>query len=358
MKALVLEEFKKPLVVREMPDPEGTDDGVIVRVEANGVCRSDWHAWQGDWDWIGIQLPLPHVLGHEFTGVVEEVGKNVKNFKKGDRVLVPFTSGDGSCPYCQSGHHNLCENLQLLGFSTWGGYGRYAHIPCADTNLVILPENISFVDAAGMGCRFMTAFHGITDQAAVRPGEWVAVHGCGGVGLSAIQIATALGANVIAVDIGEDKLEFAKKLGAVATVNAKDNNAPEAIREITKGGAHVSVDALGIKQTCQASISSLRKRGRHLQIGLTTREEEGMIPVPIDVIVSAEIQIVGSLGMQPSRYPYMLDMVAQGKLKPGALVTNTISLEEVPKIFNEMNTYQNLGVTVVDKWEAKKPVTH
>ncbi|WP_174731210.1 zinc-dependent alcohol dehydrogenase family protein [Mesobacillus harenae] len=356
MRALVLEELKKPLVVREMPDPECTPDGVVIKVEANGVCRSDWHAWQGDWEWIGIQLPLPHVLGHEFSGIVEEVGANIKNFKQGDRVIVPFTIGDGTCPYCQSGHHNICENVQLPGFTSWGGYGRYTHVPNADVNLTKLPDSISFVEAAGMGCRFMTAFHGITDQARVRPGEWVAVHGCGGVGLSAVQIATALGANVIAVDIGDDKLEFAKGLGAVATVNARKVNAPEAIKEITKGGAHVSIDALGIKQTCQSSIMSLRKRGRHLQIGLTSREEEGMIPIPIDLIALSEIQLVGSLGMQPSRYPYMLQMVEQGRLNPGKLVTSTISLEEVPRIFEEMNTFQNLGVTVVDKWEAKLPV--
>ncbi len=356
MRALVMEELRKPLVVREMPDPECADDGVVIKVEANGVCRSDWHAWQGDWDWIGITLPLPHVLGHEFSGIIEEVGKNVKNFKKGDRVIAPFTVGDGTCPYCQSGHHNICSNIQLLGFSTWGGYGRYTAVPNADLNLVHLPESISFVEAAGMGCRFMTAFHGITDQADVKGGEWVAVHGCGGVGLSAIQIASALGANVIAVDIGEDKLELARQLGAVATVNAKETNPVEAVREITKGGAHVSVDALGIKQTCQAAISGLRKRGRHLQIGLTTREEHGMIPVPIDFIVQAEIQLVGSLGMQPSRYPNMLGMVESGKLRPGALVTKTISLDEVPNIFEEMSTFQNLGVTVVNKWAAKVSV--
>ncbi|WP_028782192.1 zinc-dependent alcohol dehydrogenase family protein [Thalassobacillus devorans] len=350
MKALVLEEFKKPLTVRNMEDPELSPEGVIVRVEANGVCRSDWHAWQGDWDWIGIEIPLPHVLGHEFSGVVEEVGKDVKNFKAGDRVIVPFTIGDGTCPYCQSGHHNICENIQMPGFTSWGGYGQFAHVPNADTNLVRLPENISFVEAAGMGCRFMTAFHGVTDQARVGAGEWVAVHGCGGVGLSSVQIATALGANVIAVDIADDKLEFAKKLGAVATVNAKKENVPEAIQHITKGGANVSIDALGIQQTCQASVSSLRKRGRHLQIGLTTREEEGMIPLPIDLIVQYEIEVIGSLGMQPSRYPYMLEMVEKGKLSPKSLITNTIPLEEAPRIFNEMQTYENIGVTVVDKW--------
>lgn len=351
MKALVLEELKKPMVVKEMPDPECTANGVIIRVEANGVCRSDWHAWMGDWDWLGIVLPTPHVLGHEFSGVVEEVGKDVVNFKKGDRVIVPFTLGDGTCPYCQSGHHNICENILMPGFTSWGGFGRYTHIPNADTNLIKLPEGISFTEAAGMGCRFMTAFHGVTDQAQVRPGEWVAVHGCGGVGLSAIQIATAMGANVIAVDIGEDKLEFARKMGAVATINAGKESAPDAIKELTKGGAHVSIDALGITPTCQSSIMSLRKRGRHLQIGLTSREEQGMIPVPIDLIVQFELQMVGSLGMQPSRYPYMLEMVEKGRLNPGGLITNTISLNEVPGVLEQMSSFSNLGVTVVNKWD-------
>ncbi|GAX90136.1 zinc-dependent alcohol dehydrogenase family protein [Effusibacillus lacus] len=350
MKAAVLEELKKPLVVREVQDPELAPDGAIIRVEANGVCRSDWHAWVGDWDWIGIQLPLPHVLGHEFTGVVEEVGRDVKHFRKGDRVIVPFSQGDGTCAQCKSGHQNICDHIVMPGFSYWGGFGRYVHIPNADVNLVNLPDGVGLVEAAGMGCRFMTAFHGVVDQAKVRPGEWVAVHGCGGVGLSAVQIATAMGANVIAVDIGDDKLEFARKLGAVATVNAQKEVAPEAIKEITKGGAHVSIDALGVAATCQSSLLGLRKRGRHLQIGLTTREAQGMIALPIDLIVLFELEIVGSLGMQASRYPEMLQMVEKGKLRPGDLVTNTISLEEVSDILASMTEYGNVGVTVVDKW--------
>ncbi|SEB14729.1 alcohol dehydrogenase, propanol-preferring [Thalassobacillus cyri] len=348
MKALVLEELKKPMVIREMPDPECSEEGVVIRVEANGVCRSDWHAWMGDWDWW--ETSFPHVLGHEFSGVIEETGKHVKRFKRGDRVIVPFTNGDGTCTHCLSGHHNVCENVQMPGFTSWGGYGQYAHVPNADINLTKLPESIDFRVGAGMGCRFMTAFHGITDQAAVRPGEWVAIHGCGGLGLSAVQIATALGANVIAVDIDDKKLTFAQKLGAVATINARKDNPAKVLKEITKGGAHVSIDALGITQTCQASLLSLRKRGRHLQLGFTTKEEAGMIPVPIDLIVQSEIQIAGSIAMPPSQYPYMLNMVENGKLDPGALITDTVSVEEVPEVFEQMSDFQNIGVTVVNNW--------
>ncbi|BCJ86829.1 zinc-dependent alcohol dehydrogenase family protein [Effusibacillus dendaii] len=348
MKALVLEELRKPLSVKEMPDPELTPDGVIVRVEANGVCRSDWHAWMGDWAWMN--LPLPHVMGHEFTGVVEEVGANVKRFRKGDRVIVPFSQGDGVCPQCVAGHQNICEHLQMPGFTYWGGYGQYVNVPNADINLVTLPDGVGFVDAAGMGCRFMTSFHGVVDQAKVRPGEWVAVHGCGGIGLSAVQIASAIGANVIAVDIGDDKLEFARKLGAVATVNAGKENAPEAIKEITKGGANVSIDALGIAATCQSSVLSLARRGRHLQVGLTTQNEQGMVALPIDLIVQFELQIVGSLGMQAARYPEMLQMVEKGRLRPGDLVTRTISIEEAGQALADMSNFASVGVTVVNKW--------
>ncbi|QSO46194.1 zinc-dependent alcohol dehydrogenase family protein [Alicyclobacillus mengziensis] len=350
MKAAVLEEFQKPLVVREVPDPTITAKGAVIRVEANGVCRSDWHAWMGDWDWLGVKLPLPHVLGHEMSGVVEEVGSDVRAFRTGDRVIVPFSQGDGTCPMCQQGHQNICDHGQMPGFSYWGGFGRYVHVPDADVNLVRLPDNVGFTEAAALGCRFMTAFHGLIDQAEVRPGEWVAVHGCGGVGLSAIQIAKAAGANVIAVDIADDKLAFAKELGAAATINAKEVRAAKTIKQLTNGGAHVSVDALGVAATCQASISSLRKRGRHLQIGMTSRAEQGMIPLPIDVIVNLELRLVGSLGMPVHRYPQMLQMVSEGRLRPGDLVTNTVSIEEAGKTLQSMSDFATMGVTVVTDW--------
>ena len=195
---------------------------------------------------------------------------------------------------CRTGHSNICENTFSPGFNYWGGFGRYSAVRHADVNLVHLPERMSFIDGAGLGCRYMTSFHGLVNQAQVRPGEWVAVHGCGGIGLSAVQIATALGANVIAIDIDDNKLEVAKQQGAVATLNAQSSNdLIGIIKEITKGGVDVSVDGLGIKVTCQNSIRSLRKRGRHLQIGMTTGAEHGEIAVPIDIIASDELVLMG-----------------------------------------------------------------
>ena len=348
MRALLLEEIGKPMYVREVADPALTPDGVIIKVEANGICRSDWHMWRGDVPFVSNNLP--HVLGHECTGIVEEVGKNIKRFKRGDRVIVPLAQGDNSCPYCMGGHQNLCDNRLIPGVNYWGGFAQYIHVPNADGNLVFLPESMDFVSAASLGCRFVTAYHGMVDQINVRAGEWVAVYGCGGVGLSAIQIASSIGAKVIAVDIGEDKLEMAKQLGAAAIVNSKANDPVEAVMEMTRGGADVSVDALGITETCQKAILGLRKRGRHLQIGLTTKEDKGFIPVPIDMIVGKEARIVGSSGMPTSHYDSMLNLIDSVNIQISQLVTERISLEQASDVIASMTNYSNVGITVVDRF--------
>ncbi|MGH7965400.1 MAG: zinc-dependent alcohol dehydrogenase family protein [Candidatus Binatia bacterium] len=351
MKAAVLEEFNKPMKVHnDWPDPKCGPQDAIVRVEANGVCRSDWHVWAGDWAWLGLSPKLPQVIGHEFCGVVEEVGPQVTRVKRGDRVVCPFNFGCGACEFCLSGHQNTCANFQAAGFGSSGGYGRLADIPRADLNLVPLPERVPFVEASSMGCRFMTSFHGVVDQVKVQAGEWVAVHGCGGIGLAAIHIATALGANVIAVDIDDKKLAKAEEMGAVRTVNAKNDNAPSAVVSLTGGGAHVSIDALGVAETCLNSVMSLRTRGRHLQIGLTTQKEQGMVSLPVDMIVARELQVIGTIGMQPQRYPVMLRMVESGKLKPGKMVGRTIAIEQAGEVIASMGEYGTLGAVVVNQW--------
>jgi len=350
MRAAVMEGIRQPLVVRDVPDPTPPANGVVLRVEANGICRSDWHLWTGDWSWFGLAVPLPHVLGHEFCGVIEDVGREVTRWHEGDRVLVPFSMGEGSCEWCRSGHQNVCDTMLTPGVVSWGGYGRRAAVPFADVNLVELPESVGFVEAASMGCRYMTSFHAIADQAKVAAGEWVAVHGCGGVGLSAVQIATALGASVIAVDVADEKLAFAKELGAVATVNAAACDPAAAILDLTRGGAHVSIDALGIAATCRNSVNSLRKRGRHVQIGLTSAAEQGEVALPIDLIVLKEVSIIGSLGMQAPRFGAMLQMVESGKLRPGKLVHRTIPLEEAGGVLASMDRFATVGVTVIDRY--------
>jgi D-arabinose 1-dehydrogenase-like Zn-dependent alcohol dehydrogenase len=350
MKALVLTEFGKKMEVQEVSRPMLTDTGVVIRVEANGICRSDWHFMMGDWDWIGLQVQLPHVFGHEFSGVVEEVGSQVTKFKKGDRVVVPHAHGEGTCEYCLTGHSNICDHGSVAGTTYWGGYGRYVNVPDADRNAVHLPDSVSFEAGAALGCRFMTAFHGLVDQAKVKPGEWVAIHGSGGLGLSLAHIAKAIGAKVIAVDINDEALKLAKEFGADITINSKEKDAVQEIITITNGGAHVAVDALGISITCQNAINSLRKRGRHLQLGLTSKDEKGKVELPIDLIVVKELEVIGSSNMPVSRFPDMMRMVESGMIQPDKMITKTVGLEEAADILYDMAEFKTPGITVLNRW--------
>jgi D-arabinose 1-dehydrogenase-like Zn-dependent alcohol dehydrogenase len=278
--------------------------------------------------------------------VVAEVGSEVTRFRKGDRVVAPFNHSCGHCEFCDQGHENVCANLQLPGASYTGGFASLTKVSNADVNLVDLPESISFPVAAGLGCRFITAYHGIVDQAAVRPSEWVAVFACGGVGLSAVNIAAALGARVIAVTRSEEKLALARELGAEHTVKAGDDAVDEIV-ELTQGGAHVGVDALGSASTAIPALLCLRTRGRHVRLGISNQQEQGLISLPVDVITLKELSFIGSFGMQASRYPEMLQMIESGKLNPGRLVGEEISLEEAGPVLASMGDYDTVAMSVI-----------
>lgn len=343
MKAVLIEKFQELPKLVEVNDPTPETHGVVIKVEATGVCRSDWHGWMGH----DKGIDLPHVPGHELAGVITAVGKNVSNWKTGDRVTVPFISGCGSCSECHAGHQQVCHNQEQPGFTHWGSFAEYVGIHQADLNLVALPENMDFATAASLGCRFATSFRAVVDQGKVSAGQWVAVHGCGGVGLSAIMIANAVGANVIAIDIDDKKLALAKNLGAVATLNgAAVTDVPEAVIELTKCGAHVSLDALGHPMTCFNSIQNLRPRGKHIQVGLMLGDHTTP-QVPMAKVIGKELEVLGSHGMQAYRYGAMLDMISSGKLDPSRLVGNRISLEEAPEALINMDKFQSLGATVI-----------
>ncbi|EGR0266514.1 zinc-dependent alcohol dehydrogenase family protein [Vibrio alginolyticus] len=343
MKAVVIEKFSSIPEIKNVPDPTPASHGVVIKVEATGVCRSDWHCWQGHDE----DVVLPHVPGHEFAGVIEEVGSEVNRFKVGQRVTVPFVNACGSCPECNTGNHQVCGNQTQPGFTHWGSFAEYTTVDHADVNLVTLPEHLDFVTAASLGCRFVTSFRAVADQGKVSAGQWVAVHGCGGVGLSAIMIATAIGANVIAIDIDDTKLEMARSLGAVATVNGnKVADVAEAVIEISKGGAHVSLDALGHPITCVNSVKSLRKLGKHIQVGLLLAEQANPA-MPMAKVIADELEIIGSHGMQAHRYDAMLAMMMSGKLTPEKLLGRTISLEQSIEALTTMDSATTPGVTVV-----------
>jgi len=352
MRAAVVEALNEPLKVRQVPDPECPADGAIVRVGANGICRTDWHLWTGDWTWRGLAINPPFVLGHEFSGTLEEVGSQVSGWKRGDRVVFPMNPGEGTCEWCRSGHQHICDSVADLvpGVAYWGAFAEYVAVRHAEVNLVRLPDSMSFVDSASLACRYMAAFHGIVDEAAVRGGEWVAVHGCGGMGLSAVQIAAAVGGRVIAIDISEKALAAARELGASYTVNTSMESPVDAVKALTGGGAHVSVDALGIDVTCRNSVLCLRKRGRHVQLGHTTRKEAGYVGLPIDVILLNELKLLGAFGMQSHGYGTMLAMCEAGLLQPGKVVRQTVGLEGITGVLQAMGSFGTTGVVVIDQF--------
>lgn len=346
MKAAIYSEFGQPLAIQNVPDPPVPDDGVVIRLRANGICRSDWHGWMGH----DPDIRLPHVPGHELAGVVAEVGSKVRRWQPGDRVTVPFACGCGDCAQCLSGNQQICDHYFQPGFTAWGSFAEFVAIRYADVNLVKLPESIDFVEAASLGCRFTTSFRAIVSQGRVSPGEWVVVHGCGGVGLAALMIANAMGANVVAVDIRPEPLLLAQNLGAVYTLNATESpDLIEEIQDITQGGAHVSLDALGSLETCRNSILSLRKRGRHVQVGLMVAEYKDA-SVPMNQVIAKELEILGSHGMQAHAYKPMLELIVSGRLQPGKLITKTVSLEESLVELESMGEFPQTGVVVIDRF--------
>lgn len=345
MRAVVFEEFGQEARIRELPDPVPSAQGVVVRVEATGLCRSDWHGWMGH----DPDIALPHVPGHELAGVVEAVGASVVNWRPGDRVTVPFVCACGRCAACAAGAQQVCERQTQPGFTHWGSFAEYVALEQADVNLVAVPEGLSFATAAGLGCRFATAFRAVVGRGRVAPGEWVAVHGCGGVGLSAVMIAVACGARVVAVDVSPDALELARKFGAARCVDASayPDGADGAVRELTGGGAHLSLDALGSPVTCAASVRSLRRRGRHVQVGLLPTAAGDPV-VPMARVIGLELDILGSHGMAAHDYPPMMDMVRSGTLRPDLLVTATLPLDAAPAALAAMGTARGAGVTIIE----------
>jgi len=346
VKAAYYKAFQQPLTLQNLADPSPDDDGVVIEVKATGLCRSDWHGWMGH----DPDIMLPHVPGHELAGVVREVGKLVMNWSEGDRVTLPFVCGCGFCGQCASGNHQVCDHQFQPGFTHWGSFAQFVAIKYADVNLVRLPEEIDFVTAASLGCRFITSFRAVVSQGKTQAGQWVAVHGCGGVGLSVIMIAASLGANVVAVDIDDSKLAMAAAMGASATVNV--NTVPsviEAVRDLTEGGAHVSIDALGHPDTCFNSVSNLRKRGRHVQVGLMLAEYRHP-PVPMDQIIANELEILGSHGMQAHKFSDIFRMIRSGKIQPGKLIGKTITLEESLQALVDMDNFEHKGVTVINRF--------
>ena len=343
MKAALYGDFQSPIEVAIVPDPEPPPGGVVLEVHATGLCRSDWHGWMGH----DTEIRLPHVPGHEMSGIVAEVGNDVDNSLVGERVTVPFVLGCGTCATCGQGEQQVCGLQYQPGFSGWGSFARYVALPYAVENIVKLPNEVSFATAAGLGCRFATAFRAVVDQGQVAEGTEVAVWGVGGVGLSATMIANAFGASVIAVDIDPDALSLARSSGASKTVLVSDDVDPvTVVRELSGGGVSVSLDTLGSATTAAQSIRSLKTRGRHIQVGLMIGRDSKP-EIPMWRLHAYEIELYGSHGMQAWRYPEMLNMIADGRLNPASLVTKTLDLQGGIDHLTSMDRFPGTGFAVI-----------
>ncbi|MGW8484659.1 zinc-dependent alcohol dehydrogenase family protein [Microbacterium sp. NPDC055903] len=342
MRAVVIDRIGAEPEVREVPEPIAPEGGVVVRVHATGLCRSDWHAWAGHDDVV-----FPHVPGHELAGVIAAVGEGVTRWRVGDRVTSPFVCGCGSCEWCLRGDAQVCPQQRQPGFTDWGSFAEFVPLHAADVNLVAVDEAISFEAAASLGCRFATAYRGLVGRARVQPGEWVAVVGAGGVGLSAVMIAHALGARVVAVDRNPEALRLAAELGAEHGVLSSGVDVPAAVAELTGGGAHVSVDAVGLEATASDGIRSLRRRGRHVQIGLLPASE-GHPRLPMDRVIGWELDLLGSHGMAAVDYPGMLALIASGALQPQRLIERVVGLEDAALLLPGMDRSTQAGITMID----------
>ncbi|KUL28730.1 alcohol dehydrogenase catalytic domain-containing protein [Actinoplanes awajinensis] len=378
MRAVVIDTVRARPEVRDVPEPIAPDGGVVVRVLATGMCRSDWHGWAGH-----DEITFPHVPGHELAGVVASVGAGVERWRAGDRVTVPFVCGCGHCEWCRSGQAQICPAQQQPGFTHWGSFAEYVALHAADTNLIAIPERVDFVTAAALGCRFATAYRALAGRSRVTEGEWVTVLGAGGVGLSAVMIARALGARVIAVDRNPEALALAAALGAEHTlltssiassrtagttstgstaldIPAVDSggldipavgsgivDVPAAVAGITGGGSHVAVDAVGSEQTCADAILSLRRRGRHVQVGLLP-PVDGHPRVPMARVIAWELDLLGSHGMAAADYPAMMALIADGSLQPQRLIERTIGLAEAAAVLPDFDQATVAGMTMLD----------
>ncbi|MFN3937003.1 MAG: alcohol dehydrogenase catalytic domain-containing protein [Gemmobacter sp.] len=345
MRAAVLRHYNADLMIEVVPDPVCEPDGVILRVEACGICRSDWHGWTGEHP----RVKPGQIPGHEYCGEVVESGP-LAQWKRGDRVIAPFLLACGTCPACRSGHSNTCADQRLPGFGEPGAFAEYVSVPHAH-NLARLPDSLSPVLAAALGCRVTTAWHALTGRAALQPGEWLAVHGTGGIGLSCLILGRAMGARVVVVDVVPEKLAHALSLGAEAAFDPREGNVAERIRDITGGGAHVSIEALGIPATTNGSIACLRPLGRHVQVGMPVGHTARM-EIDMNAVYMKNLALFGTRGMPAWRYPSLLGLIESGRVDVRPLVAREIGLSGASAELRAFNGPTPPGVAVITDFAA------
>ncbi len=325
--------------IEDIPVPAITANQVLVKVAACGVCHTDLH-------YIEHGVPTfkkpPMVLGHEASGIVEEAGANVSNVKKGGRVLIPAVLTCGKCDLCRQGRENICSSMTMLGNHIDGAYAEYVAVDAKD--VLDLPESVPLEEASIIADAVSTPYHAVKNRARVQPGDTVVIFGCGGVGINAVQLAAAVGAYVIAVDVNDRKLQWATEFGAARTINASQvERVSKEVKKLTGGGADIAIEVIGNPKTIVEAFESVRVGGRLCVVGYTHET----ISVVAGKIMFKELEIVGSLGCRPVDYKPLIRMVEQGKIDIKRLVTHRFSLDEIGKAFEAMKEGVSLRSIVI-----------
>lgn len=326
MKAAIFHGPHQPLRIEDYPTPSIKPHEVLVKVAACGVCHTDLH-------YIDHGVPTfkkpPLILGHEASGTVAQAGIDVKNFKEGERVLLPAVLTCGTCDYCRTGRENICQTMTMFGNNIDGAYAEYVAAPAKD--IFHLPPEIPLAEGSIIADAISTPYHAVKNRAEVRPGDTVVVFGCGGVGINVVQMAVVAGGVVIAVDISDRKLERAKQFGATSTINpTKVENLGKEIKKLTGGGADIAIEAIGKPQTIEAAFGTLRKGGRLVVVGYSTED----IKLSAAKIMYSEMEVRGSLGCRPVDYPRLIELCRIGKVKVSELVTQKFPLDTINDAFD------------------------
>jgi 6-hydroxycyclohex-1-ene-1-carbonyl-CoA dehydrogenase len=338
VKAAVFYAAHEPMRIEDVPTPQPRAGEILIRVAGCGVCHTDLHYL--DHGTPTFKQP-PVILGHEIAGTVAALGAGVTTLKETDRVLVPAVLSCGHCTLCRTGRENICENSQMLGNHIDGGYAEYVAVPAKD--VFRMPDDVPLVEGSVIADAVTTPFHAVVRRGKVAAGDWVIVFGCGGVGLSLVQVAAAVGARVIAVDVKDAKLETARRFGATATLNpAAVPRLDKAVRALSGGGVDVAFEAVGKATAQEAALNCLKTGGRLVLVGYSPET----LPLNAGRVMFRELDIMGSLGCRPVDYPRAIELVRQGKVRLADMVTHRFPLDRIGEAMDTLRAGDAIRIVV------------